>query len=328
MTPGQIIDNHYELLTLVGKGRIGEVWRARHRQTNRVVAIKFIGAEDREGLERLRREWEIQSGLRHPNIVQAFSVAQAAHSTFLIMPFIEGGSLDNILSQMGGKLPWRRAIDLILPVVSALAHAHRSGIIHRDIKPSNILVDTNQNAYLTDFGIAVSRKHLSFPINPAYASPEQIMESRFLDARSDLYSLGVVLYQMLSGQLPFEGDNFHIAQGHLYLEPQPLSQLSPDIPLAIDAIIQRALAKPPDHRISSADELFDLLRVAIGPNSRESFGLVFGQDFLSPPSTSFWKEAAHQTVATFSSASILTLGVMSATAFALALWSFIHKYYF
>src|SRR5271156_2406428 len=98
MTPGQIIDNHYELLTLVGKGRIGEVWRARHRQTNRVVAIKFIGAEDREGLERLRREWEIQSGLRHPNIVQAFSVAQAAHSTFLIMPFIEGGSLDNILS--------------------------------------------------------------------------------------------------------------------------------------------------------------------------------------------------------------------------------------
>ena len=251
------------------------VWADHRRQKSelgRNVALKLLNerhAADEQFVERFRREAQSAAGLNHPNIVSIFDRGYAEGTYYIAMEYLEGRTLKELLVR-NGPTPIPVSIEYARQILGALAFAHRNGIVHRDIKPHNIVVGSDGRLKVTDFGIARSGASQmteagSIVGTAQYLSPEQARGAS-VDPRSDLYSLGIVLYEMLTGHVPFTGDTpVEIAMKHLSLAPEPPSALRPEVPHNLDAVVMRALAKDPDQRYGSAEEMdAELARVARG----------------------------------------------------------------
>ena len=261
---GKLLDNRYEILEVVGTGGMARVYKARCHRLNRLVAIKILRedlAQDAEFRRRFHDESQAVAMLSHPNIVAVYDVSRSSELEYIVMELIDGINLKQYLQKKGGKLNWREALYFITQITKALGHAHSRGIIHRDIKPHNIMVLRDGSVKVADFGIArvASGGHSTLTQEALgsvhYISPEQARGSR-IDERSDLYSAGVVLYEMLTGRLPFEGDTpVAVAIQHINSIPLSPREIDPTIPEALEAITMKAMAPNPDNRYSSADEM-------------------------------------------------------------------------
>jgi eukaryotic-like serine/threonine-protein kinase len=256
----QVLARRYEVVRRVGVGGMADVYLAEDTQLGREVALKILHpqyADDEGFVERFRREALSAAKLQHPNIVQIYDSGKEGDFNFIVMEYVEGRSLKDYLSEEG-PLEIRDATRIAGEVLTALAYAHRSGLVHRDIKPGNILLSNDGKVQVTDFGIARAEAGSTMTQTGTilgtayYLSPEQA-QGLPLDGRSDIYSLGVVLYEMLSGRRPFEGDSpVSIAYKHVRENPRPPSNYRQDIPRPLEAIVLNSLAKRPEDRYSSA----------------------------------------------------------------------------
>jgi len=255
----------YRLEAPLGKGGMASVYRAYQASMDRYVAIKVMTpeiADDPNFVERFQREARIIGRLEHPHILPVIDFGVSDGIYYIVMRYMDGGSLDDRLRQR--RLRADEIVRYLDQIASALDYAHRQGVIHRDLKPNNVLLDRADNCYLTDFGIArtegTERKLTatgSVLGTPAYMSPEQAM-GRPVDGRSDIYSLGVMLYEMVTGRLPFTADTAAaLIFQHVYELPPSARQFAPELPEAIDALFNRALAKTPEVRHNTAQELAD-----------------------------------------------------------------------
>jgi serine/threonine-protein kinase len=272
--PPRVFSERYELIHLIARGGMAEVYRARDRLLDRPVALKVLFPElsvDRSFVERFRREAQAAANLSHPNIVPVFDWGEDTGTYFIVMEFIDGRPLSSILKTAGPLSPERTA-DVGAHVAAALGYAHKHGVIHRDVKPGNVLITDEGQVKVTDFGIArainteESLTQTGAVMGTAtYFSPEQA-EGIGVDARSDIYSLGVVLFEMATGRPPFLGDTpVAVASKHVRDHPPAPRELNPSIPPTFEAIILKAMAKNPDHRYATAEDLrADLLRFTEG----------------------------------------------------------------
>jgi serine/threonine-protein kinase len=270
----QVFSGRYEIARHIARGGMAEVYLARDLMLDRPVALKVLFPElstDRNFVERFRREAQAAANLSHPNIVSIYDWGEEEGTYFIVMEYIEGRTLGQIIRSEGPLLA-DRAAEIGADVAGALAFAHRSGVVHRDVKPGNVLISPNGQVKVTDFGIARAANsdqdltQTGAVMGTAtYFSPEQAQGNK-VDGRSDEYSLGVVLYEMVVGKAPFQGDNpMAIAYKHVREEPVPPRQLNPDVPEAFESIVLQAMAKNPNDRYVSADELRqDLLRFRQG----------------------------------------------------------------
>ncbi|MHB8627222.1 MAG: protein kinase domain-containing protein [Aggregatilineales bacterium] len=264
----------YRIVALLGKGGMAEVYRARQTLgggVGRDVALKLIDvrlAMTPEFVARFRREAETLVALSHPHILKAFDFGEYAESVYLVMELMPGGSLAELVRR--GALPFEAITRLLDQIGSALDYAHEQGVIHRDLKPHNVLFDSKGNAFLTDFGIVKLANETSVLTQrnaaigtPAYMAPEQ-WSNKSIDARTDLYSLGVMLFEMIAGRVPFQGDTpFHLMHLHANELPPSVTTLRPDAPAALDRVIHKALAKDPTARYQSAAVLTADVRTAL-----------------------------------------------------------------
>ena len=273
---GKLLDNRYEILEIIGTGGMARVYKARCHRLNRLVAIKILRedlAQDAEFRRRFHDESQAVAMLSHPNIVAVYDVSRSSELEYIVMELIDGITLKQYMQKKGNKLNWREALHFITQIVKALGHAHSRGIIHRDIKPHNVMVLRDGSVKVADFGIArvASGGHSTLTQEALgsvhYISPEQARGSH-IDARSDLYSAGVVLYEMITGRLPFEGDTpVSVAIQHINSIPLSPREIDPSIPEALEAITMKAMAPNPDNRYSSADEMLaDLEEFRKNPN--------------------------------------------------------------
>jgi eukaryotic-like serine/threonine-protein kinase len=276
---GTVFDGRYRIVRKLGAGGMADVYLAEDQELGRPVAIKILNdrhAADDQFIERFRREAKNAAGLSHPNIVSIYDRGTAEGTYYIAMEFLDGRSLKEMIVGRG-PAPVKTAIDYARQVLAAVGFAHRNGIVHRDIKPHNVLVSPEGRLKVTDFGIARSGASQMTEVGSIigtaqYLSPEQARGSP-VDQTSDLYSVGVVLYEMLTGQVPFTGDTpLEIAMKHLSAVPKPPSELRPEVPHDLDLIVLRALAKNPDERYQTAEEFDrDLAQVAEGlPVSAET----------------------------------------------------------
>lgn len=263
----------YEIIARIGQGGMATVYKAYHPQLDRFVAIKMMQPTfviESNFRTRFEREARIVGGLEHPHILPVYDFAEYEGQPYLVMKLIEGSSLKTVLSQ--GPLEPDDLMMVLPPIASALDYAHHQGVLHRDIKPSNILIDQRATPYLTDFGLARASHQINdnnmisqdmFIGTPYYVSPEQGMGERDLTAQSDLYSLGVVLYELLTGRVPFDsGSTFAVIHDHIY-RPLPMpSSINPVLTPAIELVLMKALAKHPSERYDSATEMVNALRDA------------------------------------------------------------------
>jgi eukaryotic-like serine/threonine-protein kinase len=274
-----LFDGRYRILRKLGSGGMANVYLAEDEDLGRRVAIKILNeryAHDELFNERFRREAKSAAALSHPNIVSIYDRGEGDGTPYIAMEVIEGRSLKELILTRG-PLPIGQAIDYAKQILGALRFAHRHGIIHRDIKPHNILLGNENRLKVTDFGIARAGASQMTEVGSImgtaqYLSPEQARGAP-VAAASDIYSLGIVLYEMLTGQVPFNGDTaVEIAMKHLNEPPKPPSALRPEVTQELDQVILRALAKTPEDRYQTADELQeDLDRVEAGlPLSRET----------------------------------------------------------
>ena len=269
---GRTFDTRYVIERKLGSGGMADVYLAEDQELGRRVALKLLDdrhASDEQFVERFRREAQSAASLNHPSIVSIFDRGHAEGTYYIAMEYLDGRTLKELLVK-NGPTPVPIAIDYARQILGALAFAHRNGIVHRDIKPHNIVVGGDGRLKVTDFGIARSGASQmteagSIVGTAQYLSPEQARGAP-VDPRSDIYSLGVVLYEMLTGKVPFSGDTpVEIAMKHLSQVPEPPSKLRDGIPHDLDAIVMRALAKDPEQRYATAEEMdADLARVARG----------------------------------------------------------------
>ncbi len=270
----QVFSGRYEILRHLARGGMAEVYVAHDLMLDRRVALKVLFPElstDRNFVERFRREAQAAANLSHPNIVSIYDWGEEEGTYFIVMEFIEGRTLGQIIRQEG-PLVADRAAEIAADVAAALAFAHRSGVVHRDVKPGNVLISPTGQVKVTDFGIARAANsdqdltQTGAVMGTAtYFSPEQAQGHR-VDPRSDVYSLGVVLYEMVAGRAPFAGENpMAIAYKHVREQPVPPRQVNADVPEAFESIVLQAMAKNPNDRYTSAEELRqDLLRFRQG----------------------------------------------------------------
>src|ERR1700683_4747531 len=272
--PPRVFSERYELNHLIARGGMAEVYRAHDRLLDRPVALKVLFSElsiDRSFVERFRREAQAAANLSHPNIVPVFDWGEDTGTYFIVMEFIDGRPLSSILKS-AGPLSAERTADVGAHVAAALGFAHRHGVIHRDVKPGNVLITEEQQVKVTDFGIAralnteESLTQTGAVMGTAtYFSPEQA-EGIGVDARSDICSLGVVLFEMATGRPPFLGETpVAVASKHARDMPPLPRELNPDLPVEIESVVMKAMAKSPDQRYDSAEDLrADLLRFEEG----------------------------------------------------------------
>src|SRR6202451_913178 len=272
--PPRVLSGRYERSHLIARGGMAEVYRAHDRLLDRPVALKVLFPElsiDRSFVERFRREAQHAANLSHPNIVPVFDGGEDTGTYFIVMEYIDGRPLSSILKS-AGPLSAERTADIGSHVAAALGYAHKHGVIHRDVKPGNVLITDEGQVKVSDFGIAralntdESLTQTGAVMGTAtYFSPEQA-EGVGVDARSDIYSLGVVLFEMVAGRPPFLGESpVSVASKHVRDLPPPLRSLRATVPADLEAVIAKAMAKSPDDRYASADDLrTDLLRFRDG----------------------------------------------------------------
>ena len=256
----RILDQRYELEELVGGGGMADVYKAKDRLLDRPVAVKILHAEfqrDQEFIEKFHREAQAAARLSHPNIVNIYDVGVSEDEHYIVMEYVPGTTLKELI-QKEGRLAPADALAITREIAEALAHAHQSGLVHCDIKPHNILMADDMHAKVADFGIAraVTESTMTYSGNVIgsvhYFSPEQA-KGTVITPKSDVYSLGVVLYEMLTGELPFTGDNpVAIAMKHLQDEPTPVRRIDPTSPPIVEALVGRMMAKDPALRPDSA----------------------------------------------------------------------------
>ncbi|MFG2071781.1 Stk1 family PASTA domain-containing Ser/Thr kinase [Nonomuraea maritima] len=269
MTQPRLLGGRYELDGVVGRGGMAEVYRARDIRLDRIVAIKTLRsdlARDHTFQARFRREAQSAASLNHPAVVAVYDTGEDATDgtpvPYIVMEYVDGRTLRDLLRQDRRLLP-ERAVELVDGILRALDYSHRGGIVHRDIKPANVMITRAGDVKVMDFGIARAMADSAATMTQTaqvigtaqYLSPEQARGER-VDARSDIYSTGCVLYELLTGQPPFTGDSpVAIAYQHVREEPIPPSQIDPEIPAWADAIVLKAMAKDPAHRYQSAGEM-------------------------------------------------------------------------
>ncbi len=259
---GKMLDNRYEILEIIGKGGMAVVFKAKCHRLNRLVAIKVLKpelADDAEFRRRFHDESQAVAMLSHPNIVSVYDVSKGGDLEYIVMELIDGITLKQYMERRG-QLNWRESLHFITQIMKGLSHAHSRGIIHRDIKPHNIMVLRDGSVKVADFGIAclsskqtMSSKETMGSVH--YISPEQA-KGEWTDARSDIYSAGVVLYEMLTNRLPFEGDSpVSIAIQHFSAVPLNPREIKSDIPEALEQICMKAMAPQVKQRYASAEEM-------------------------------------------------------------------------
>jgi serine/threonine-protein kinase len=257
-----VVDGRYRVLRRIGSGGMADVYCAEDTHLGRQVAIKVLHrrfAQDQEFVERFRREAKSAAGLNHPNVVGVFDRGEHEGTYYIAMEYLEGRTLKDIVAAEA-PLPQEQVIDLGVQILQAAGFAHRHGVIHRDFKPHNVIVDEHGHAKVTDFGIARAgasemTETGSIMGTAQYLSPEQA-QGHAVTATSDIYSIGVMLYELLAGRLPFDGDSaVAIALKHLSEAPAPISQWRPDVHPALEAVVMAALAKDPAQRWQSAEDL-------------------------------------------------------------------------
>src|SRR5581483_793808 len=257
---GSIIGD-YEIVGILGAGGMGKVYKVRNTISDRIEAMKILLPNldaDQELAERFLREIKVQASLDHPNIAALRTAQRMGNQLVMIMEYIEGSTLEMIMRE--GRIPIKDCANYMSQVLSALAYAHARGIVHRDIKPANMMLTPNGVVKLMDFGIAkiTVDHHLTQAGKTVgslfYMSPEQIRGDVNLDPRSDLYSLGISFYEMVTGRRPFEGESdYSIMAAHLQQAPQPPIHLDPSLPAGLNDVILIAISKDPAERFQTAD---------------------------------------------------------------------------
>jgi serine/threonine protein kinase len=278
----------YEITRKLASGGMGTVYLARNTKSGREVALKVLSAQmgqDPEYVARFQREAQATAALRHPHVVQVYDTGIVENNRFIAMEYLSGGTLQDEMKKLvirNEEMPLAQAIQITRQIAGALDYAHKRGLIHRDIKPSNIMLAHDGRYVLTDFGIVMTQggtkltKQVETIGTPDYMSPEQI-QGHTPDKRSDLYALGIVLYEMLTGTTPFKADNtLAILYKHVNEPPPPISQVRPELSSALQALVNKAIAKEPDKRFQTAGELIQALdRAMLGksvdvPRSRQN----------------------------------------------------------
>ena len=259
---GKMLDNRYEILERIGTGGMAVVYKAKCHRLNRLVAVKILKsdlAQDEDFRRRFNAEAAAVAQLSHPNIVSVYDVSRGGDTEYIVMELIDGITLKQYMEKRG-QLNWRESLHFITQIMRGLSHAHSRGIVHRDIKPQNVMVLRDGSVKVADFGIACLENSAQTLTQEAlgsvhYISPEQARGDR-TDARSDIYSAGVVLYEMLTGRLPFEGDSaVSVAIQHLSSIPLAPREINPDIPEQLELICMKAMAPDLDRRYPSADAM-------------------------------------------------------------------------
>ena len=278
---GKMLDNRYEILERIGTGGMAIVYKAKCHRLNRLVAIKILNsdlAQNEEFRRRFNAESQAVAQLSHPNIVSVYDVSRGGDMEYIVMELIDGITLKQYMEKRG-QLNWRESLHFITQIMRGLSHAHSRGIIHRDIKPQNIMVLRDGSVKVADFGIACLADSAQTLTQEAlgsvhYISPEQARGDR-PDARSDIYSSGVVLYEMLTGRLPFEGESaVSVAIQHLSSIPLAPREINPDIPEQLELICMKAMAPDLEHRYQSADAMIaDLEAFRKNPEVEMKFDL-------------------------------------------------------
>ncbi len=267
---GQMLGS-YQIIGQFGQGGMATVYKAYHAKLDRYVAIKVMHPAFKDGgsfLARFEREAQIVAKLTHPHIVPVYDFAEHEGQPYLVMKFIEGRTLKRILA--AGPPTLEQILAILTPIASALSYAHHQGVLHRDIKPSNIVLDKDDVPYLADFGLAriaqAGESTMSADMilgTPQYISPEQARGEKNIDSRTDIYSLAVILYEMVVGRVPFNADTpYAVVHDHIYTDLPLPSKLNPDIPEAVERVLLKALAKNPSDRYTSAAEMIDAFRRA------------------------------------------------------------------
>ncbi len=258
--PGELVAERYELEQLVGSGGMSSVYRAHDRVLERDVALKVLHERlnaQQDVVDRFGREAKLVAGLSHPNIVAVIDRGDHDGRPFIVFEFIAGENLKQLVSRTG-PLPLERALELAIEIARGLSFAHQKGFVHRDVKPQNVLLNGKGEAKVTDFGIARPLEAQEGETATGtvlgtcdYISPEQA-QGRRVEEHTDVYSLGIVLYELLTGQVPFSGDNFvAVAMQHINASPPPVSLHRPDVPRRVEAAVEKALAKDPADRFPS-----------------------------------------------------------------------------
>ncbi len=275
--PGDLLGK-YRIIDRIGKGGMAEVYRGRHEKLDRTVAVKILHsslANDSDFIARFEREARLAANLRHTNIVQVYDFDTQKDRLYMVMEYINGGTLKELLDKQketGKYLSFRVISRILSQIASALDYAHSQGMLHRDLKPSNILLDKSGNAFLSDFGIAriigqsgITRSGAIMG-TPAYMSPEQGSDES-LTASSDIYSLGVILFEMLTGQVPFEAESPIVVLHKQVHEPAPsVLSFRKDLPHQIEPVLEKALSKDPVGRFDTAAELINTFSAVCSKN--------------------------------------------------------------
>lgn len=279
----KVLAGRYELFERIGEGGMSVVYKAKDKLLNRFVAIKILKPQfinDSKFIDSFRRESQAAASMSHPNIVNIYDVGREGNIHYIVMELIEGRTLSDYIKEQG-PMSYPKVIALSKQIAAALAFAHKNHIIHRDVKPHNVMITPNGTAKITDFGIAKAVNAATIVDNTEgiigsvhYFSPEQA-RGGYVDEKSDIYSLGIVMYEMLTGRVPFDGDNpVNIALMHINGEMIPPSKLVPGVPPALEHIILKCTDKYPVNRYASAEELIEAL------NNLEFVGSVVGDSVL------------------------------------------------
>lgn len=312
LKPGMFISDRYEIIDSVGSGGMADVYKARDERLNRYVAIKVLKPEyssDKSFVNKFRGEAQSAAGLSHPNIVNVYDVGDDGGLHYIVMELVEGITLKRFIERKG-KLEVKEAVGISIQIAQGMEAAHDNHIIHRDIKPQNIIISRNGKVKVTDFGIAKASNSNTVTSNAMgsvhYLSPEQA-RGGYSDEKSDIYSLGVTIYEMLSGKVPFAGDNtVSVAMLHIQGEAMPLRELEAKIPLSVDKIVQKCMQKRPERRYHSASELIvDLKKALSNPDgdfvqipaygANDSPTINISDDLGKIKSTAYYDDKYHNT---------------------------------
>ena len=292
MLTGKMIANRYEIIEEVGKGGMAVVYKAKCLVLNRYVAIKVLRPEFREDTDfiaRFKAEAQSAGSLSHPNIVSIYDVGQEGDLDYIVMEYVEGVTLKQYIDAKA-VIPWKEAVDYAAQICSGLEHAHKKGIVHKDIKPHNIIITREGTLKITDFGIAKVMSTSTITTGGAagmgsvhYFSPEQA-RGGYIDAKTDIYSLGVLMYEMVTGRLPFEGDTaVAVAMQHIEKEPTSPKAINPDIPQSLENVILRAMSKEQTMRYDTATKMMiDLKKVYLGTPVTFDRQLADGETMVVP----------------------------------------------